>query len=91
MGELSLQAREQTETGPERAVLDARVLLIGPAADRERDVAAQRRRRLLPLRARRALVLDGLLYVAVEPQVHDLQGQQLVAGECIPITEECGL
>lgn len=83
-----MQTREQTETGAERAVLDARMLLVGPAADRERDVAAQRRRRLLPLRARRALVLDGLLYVAVEPQVHDLQGQQPVAGECIPITEE---
>lgn len=75
------QTHERAETRTEPAVLYARLLLGGLASDRERYVAAQGHGRLLPLRARQPLVLDGLLHVTTEPQVHDLQSQQPVTGE----------
>lgn len=75
------QTHERAETRTEPAVLYARLLLGGLAPDRERYVAAQGHGRLLPLRARQPLVLDGLLHVTTEPQVHDLQSQQPVTGE----------
>lgn len=80
-----LQAREQKEAEPERAVLDARVLPGRPADVAERHVAGQGHGRFFPVRARRTLLLDRILYVAVQSQVHDLQGQQRATGEwCVP-------
>lgn len=77
-----MQTREQKEAETERAVLDARVLPGRPANVAERHVAGQGHGRFFPVRARRTLLLDRVLYVAVQSQVHDLQSQQRAAGEC---------
>lgn len=49
----------------------------------ERYLATQGLWWFLPLRTRRTFILDGLLHVAVQFEVHDLQGQQSTTGKYI--------
>lgn len=59
------------------------MLFVRSANVQKRYLARQGFRRFLPLRARRTFVLDWILHVSIEFEVHDLQGQQPTTGKYI--------
>lgn len=57
------------------------MLFVRSAKYRQRDLANQGHGGLLSLRARQTFLLDGVLHLAVEFKIHDLQSEQFTAGE----------